>query len=111
MAVCHTAVCRVEVEDVHLNGNGTLHGVVYASPIDNATGLSVAALVGLRTATIALDVHFLGAVREGPIRPVARCSHARSAFGLYHSGLVSREGGGPPATAKEDACSARRGRG
>jgi acyl-coenzyme A thioesterase PaaI-like protein len=42
MAVCRTAVCRVEVEDVHLNGNGTLHGV-YASLIDNAIGLPVAA--------------------------------------------------------------------
>src|SRR5215210_2254921 len=61
------AVCRIDVEDVHLNGNGTLHGGVYASLIDNAMGLSVAALVGLRTATIALDVHFLGAVREGRI--------------------------------------------
>jgi len=48
------------VEDVHHNGNGTLHGGAYASLLDNAMGLSVAALVGLRTATIGLDVHFLG---------------------------------------------------
>src|SRR5215217_4570826 len=61
------AVCHIEVEDVHHNGNGTLHGGVYASLLDNAMGLSVAALVGLRTATIGLDVHFLGAVREGRI--------------------------------------------
>ena len=61
------AVCQIDVEDIHLNGNGTLHGGVYASLIDNAMGLSVAALVGLRTATIALNVSFLGAVREGRI--------------------------------------------
>ncbi len=69
------AVCRIDVEDVHLNGNGTLHGGVYASLIDNAMGLSVAALVGLRTATIALDVHFLGAVREGTITCAAEVVH------------------------------------
>lgn len=69
------AVCRIDVEDVHLNGNGTLHGGVYASLIDNAMGLSVAALVGLRTATIALDVHFLGAVREGSIICSAEVVH------------------------------------
>lgn len=61
------AVCHIDVEDIHLNGNGTLHGGVYASLIDNAMGLSVAALVGLRTATIGLNVSFLGAVREGRI--------------------------------------------
>ncbi len=61
------AVCFIDVEPVHLNGNGTLHGGVHASLIDNAMGLSVAALVGLRTATIALNVQFLGAVREGRI--------------------------------------------
>lgn len=61
------AVLYIDVEDIHLNGNGTLHGGVYASLIDNAMGLSVAALVGLRTATIALNVSFLGAVREGRI--------------------------------------------
>ena len=69
------AVCRIDVEDIHLNGNGTLHGGVYASLMDNAMGLSVAALVGLRTATIALDVHFLGAVRDGSIRCAAEVVH------------------------------------
>ena len=55
------------MESIHLNGNGTLHGGVYALLIDNAMGLSVAALVGLRTATIGLDLHFLSTVREGRI--------------------------------------------
>ncbi len=61
------AVIRIDVEDIHLNGTGTLHGGVYASLIDNAMGLSVLALVGVRTATIEMNVHFLGAVDEGRI--------------------------------------------
>jgi uncharacterized protein (TIGR00369 family) len=69
------AVCHIDVEDVHLNGNGTLHGGVYASLLDNAMGLAVAALVGLRTATIGLDVHFLGAVEEGRITCSAEVVH------------------------------------
>src|SRR5215212_9378396 len=56
-----------KVEEVHLNGAGTLHGGVYASLIDNAMSLSVLALVGVRTATIEMNVHFLGAVSEGRI--------------------------------------------
>ena len=69
------SVISIDVEDIHLNGAGTLHGGVYASLIDNAMGLSVAALVGLRTATIALDVHFLGAVRQGSIRCSSEVVH------------------------------------
>jgi uncharacterized protein (TIGR00369 family) len=47
----------MDVEDIHLNGTGTLHGGVYASLIDNAMGISVLALVGVRTATIQMNVH------------------------------------------------------
>ncbi len=61
------SVIYIDVEDIHLNGNGTLHGGVYTSLIDNAMGLSVASLVGLRTATTQMNVHFLGAVSEGRI--------------------------------------------
>lgn len=61
------SVVYIDVEDVHLNGAGTLHGGVYASLIDNAMGLSVLAFVGVRTATIEMNVHFLGAVNEGRI--------------------------------------------
>jgi uncharacterized protein (TIGR00369 family) len=57
----------IDVEDIHFNGNGTLHGGVYTALIDNAMGLSVSSLVGLRTATTQMNVHFLGAVREGRI--------------------------------------------
>ena len=61
------SVIHIDVEDIHLNGAGTLHGGVSASLIDNAMGLSVLALVGVRTATIQMNVHFLGAVSEGRI--------------------------------------------
>ena len=61
------SVIYIDVEDIHQNGAGTLHGGVYASLIDTAMGLSVLALVGVRTATIQMNVHFLGAVGEGRI--------------------------------------------
>jgi uncharacterized protein (TIGR00369 family) len=61
------AVLYLDVEEIHFNSNGTLHGGVYTSLIDNAMGLSVSSLVGLRTATTQMNVHFLGAVREGRI--------------------------------------------
>jgi uncharacterized protein (TIGR00369 family) len=61
------SVISIDAEEYHLNGAGTLHGGVYASLIDNAMGLSVLALVGVRTATIQMNVHFLGAVSEGRI--------------------------------------------
>src|ERR687894_353929 len=61
------AVVYIDVEKTHLNGNGTLHGGVYTSLIDNAMGLSVSSLVGFRTATTQMNVHFLGPVREGRV--------------------------------------------
>ncbi|HEV2092137.1 MAG TPA: PaaI family thioesterase [Rubrobacter sp.] len=69
------SVIRINVEEHHLNGAGTLHGGVYASLIDNAMGLSVLALVGVRTATIEMNVHFLGAVSEGRITCAAEVVH------------------------------------
>jgi uncharacterized protein (TIGR00369 family) len=44
-----------------------IHGGVYGSLIDTSMGLSVMALVGVRTATFQMNVHFLGAVNEGLI--------------------------------------------
>ncbi len=61
------AVLYLDVEEIHGNGNGTLHGGVYTSLIDNAMGISVSSLVGVRVATTQMNVHFLGAVREGRI--------------------------------------------
>ena len=61
------AVLHIDVEEIHLNGNETLHGGVHASLIDNAMGLSVSSLVGVRTATMQINVHFLGTVKAGRI--------------------------------------------
>ena len=61
------AVMYVDVEESHLNGTGTLHGGVYAALIDSAMGLATLALVGVRIATIEMNVHFLGAVGGGRV--------------------------------------------
>lgn len=70
-----SATLRIDVEDLHLNGSGTLHGGVYASLIDNAMGMAVISAVGVRTATIQMNVHFLGAVRGGRITCRSRVVH------------------------------------
>jgi uncharacterized protein (TIGR00369 family) len=69
------SVITIDVKDIHLNGAGTLHGGVYASLIDTAMGLSVLALVGVRTATIEMNVHFLGAVSDGRITCQSQVVH------------------------------------
>jgi uncharacterized protein (TIGR00369 family) len=60
-------VVSIDIQEIHLNGAGTLHGGVYASLMDNSMGLGVLALVGTRAATIEMNVHFLGAINEGRI--------------------------------------------
>lgn len=69
------AACYVDVGETHLNGNGSLHGGVYTSLVDNAMGLAVVSLVDTRTATVGLNVHFLGAVSEGRIVCSAEVVH------------------------------------
>ena len=86
------SVINIDVKDIHLNGAGTLHGGVYASLIDNAMGLAVAALVGLRTATIGLDVHFLGAVREGRIVCSAEVVHRTRRIATVEAKVRDGEG-------------------
>lgn len=61
------AVLYIDIEDFHLNANGTLHGGVYAALIDNAMGIAVAALVKVRIATTQMNVHFLGQVSAGRV--------------------------------------------
>jgi uncharacterized protein (TIGR00369 family) len=61
------AILYIDTGQIHLNGNGSLHGGVYATLIDNAMGLSVVSLVNSRTATTQMNVHFLGSVSEGRI--------------------------------------------
>ena len=69
------ATMYVDAEDVHFNGNGTLHGGVYASLIDSAMGLAALSLVGVRIATIEMNVHFLGAVGGGRVTCQADVVH------------------------------------
>ena len=86
------SVIHIDVGDVHLNGAGTLHGGVYASLIDNAMGLSVLALVGVRTATIEMNVHFLGAVNKGRITCSAEVVHRTRRMATAEAKVHDSEG-------------------
>ena len=86
------AVVRIDIEDVHLNGAGTLHGGVYASLMDNAMGLSVLALVGTRTATIEMNTHFLGSVNEGRIVCRSEVVHRTRRTATAESKVYDAEG-------------------
>jgi len=57
----------IEVEDLHLNGNGTLHGGVYATLIDNTMALAIISIARARIATTEMNVHFLGPVAAGRV--------------------------------------------
>jgi uncharacterized protein (TIGR00369 family) len=65
----------IDIEPFHLNGNGTLHGGVYATLIDNAMGFAVAALAKVRIATTQMNVHFLGPISSGRITCTADVVH------------------------------------
>jgi uncharacterized protein (TIGR00369 family) len=82
----------IDVEEIHLNGAGTLHGGVYASLIDNAMGLSVLALVGVRTATIQMNVHFLGAVNAGRITCESEVLHRTRRTATAEAKVYDAEG-------------------
>jgi uncharacterized protein (TIGR00369 family) len=86
------SVLRIDVEDIHLNGTGTMHGGVYASLIDNAMGLSVLALVGVRTATIQMNVHFLGAVNSGRITCESEVLHRTRRTATAEAKVYDSEG-------------------
>jgi uncharacterized protein (TIGR00369 family) len=86
------SVLHMDVEDIHLNGTGTMHGGVYASLIDNAMGLSVLALVGVRTATIQMNVHFLGAVNSGRITCESEVLHRTRRTATAEAKVYDSEG-------------------
>lgn len=86
------SVLHIDVEDIHLNGTGTMHGGVYASLIDNAMGLSVLALVGVRTATIQMNVHFLGAVNSGRITCESEVLHRTRRTATAEARVYDSEG-------------------
>lgn len=59
------AACSIHVDGaVHRNGLGVVHGGVHATLIDTAMAVSVASL-GLRGATTQMNVHFVGAAKDG----------------------------------------------
>jgi uncharacterized protein (TIGR00369 family) len=86
------SVISIDVEDIHLNGAGTLHGGVYTSLIDTAMGLSVLALVGVRTATIQMNVHFLGAVSGGRITCESEVLHRTRRTATAEAKVYDAEG-------------------
>ena len=69
------ATLYIDVQPHHLNGNGTLHGGVYAALIDNAMGFAVAALAQVRIATTQMNVHFLAPISGGRITCTAEVVH------------------------------------
>ena len=75
-----------------MNGSGTLHGGVYASLMDTSMGLSVLALVGVRTATIEMNVHFLGAVSGGRITCESQVVHRTRRTATAEAKVYDEEG-------------------
>lgn len=86
------AVLRIDVEDHHLNGNGTLHGGVYAALMDNSMGISVISKVGLRAATIQMDSRFLGPVSSGRITCHAEVLHRTRRMATAQGRVYDDEG-------------------
>lgn len=82
----------IDTKDFHQNGNGTLHGGVHASLIDNAMGIAVLSLVGTRTATVEMNVHFLGAVRGGRITCHAEVVHRTRRMATAEAKVHDEEG-------------------
>ncbi len=86
------ATLYVDTEDFHLNGSGTLHGGVYASLLDNAMGLALISRVGVRTATVGMNVHFLGAVGGGRINCHAEVVHRTRRLATVEGKVHDEEG-------------------
>lgn len=82
----------IDTEDFHQNGNGTLHGGVYASLIDNAMGMAVLSLVGTRTATVEMNVHFLGPVGGGRVTCHAEVVHRTRRMATAEAKVHDEEG-------------------
>lgn len=69
------ASCSIDVDAaVHRNGLGVVHGGVHATLIDTAMAVSVASL-GLRGATTQMNVHFVGAAKDGRLDCCAEIIH------------------------------------
>lgn len=86
------ATLYIDVEEIHLNGNDTLHGGVHAALMDNAMGLAVISRAATRTATIGMNVHFLGAVGGGRITCRAEVVHRTRRLATVESKVHDDEG-------------------
>lgn len=86
------AVLHLDVKDHHLNGNGTLHGGVYTTLIDNSMGISVLSKVGLRAATIQMDARFLGPVSGGRVTCRAEVLHRTRRMATAQGSVYDEEG-------------------
>jgi uncharacterized protein (TIGR00369 family) len=70
-----SASCSIELDGaVHRNGVGTVHGGVHATLIDTTMAVAIASL-GMRGATTQMNVHFVGAARDGRIACTAEVVH------------------------------------
>ena len=86
------AVLFIDIEAHHLNGNGTLHGGVYAALIDNAMGFATAALAQVRVATTQMNVHFLAPISAGRITCTAEVTHRTRRTGTAEAKVRDAEG-------------------
>ncbi|WP_338753322.1 PaaI family thioesterase [Bacillus sp. FJAT-52991] len=58
---------KLDIKEVLLNTNGTLHGGVYATMLDFIQGMLLRAVTKERCVTTNLTTHFLGSVSSGEI--------------------------------------------
>ncbi len=86
------AVLHIDIEPFHLNGNGSLHGGVYATLIDNAMGFAVSALAKVRVATTQMNVYFLGPVSSGRITCTANVLHRTRRTATAEARVTDAEG-------------------
>ncbi|WP_227935335.1 PaaI family thioesterase [Alkalihalobacillus deserti] len=62
---------KLKITDHALNVNGTLHGGIQASMLDNITGMAVRAKTKTDCVTLNLNIHYLSAISEGEIYATA----------------------------------------
>lgn len=74
-----------------INGNGTVHGGVYATLLDNAMGLAVRTL-GYTVATMSMNVHFLGGAKAGHLFAKGEVVHMTRKTATTKAVLLQEDG-------------------
>lgn len=91
-----SAVFVFDPEEYHYNPIGSVHGGVYATLLDSATGCSVHSVLpaGVRYTSLDLSVKFLGAIRAGagPIRCTGSVTHLGRRTALAEARLTDPAG-------------------